>query len=124
MNTTSDSPFPGTGSLSLPEAVAFASIDTLGISSITFDPTVFATPQTITLDGAELELSNTSEPETITGPAAGVTVDAGGLSRVVQVDGGVNASISGMTFSGGSAGQWRRPVQLGYDLFDRRFSQR
>ncbi len=103
VNTTSNSPFPGTGSLSLPEAVAFANVDSLGISSITFDPTVFATLQTITLGGSQLELSNTSEPETITGPAAGVTVDAGGLSRVFHVDGDVNASISGMTVSGGSA---------------------
>ena len=103
VNTTSDSLFPGTGLLSLPEAVAFADVDTLGISSITFDPTVFASLQKITLGGSQLELSNTSEPETITGPAANVTVDGGGLSRVFQVDGGVSASISTMTVSGGSA---------------------
>ncbi len=102
VNTTSDSLFPGTGLLSLPEAVALADVDTLGISSITFDPTLFASLQKITLGGSQLELNNTSEPETITGPAASVTVDAGGLSRVFQVDGSVNASISGMTISGGS----------------------
>ena len=49
--------------------------------------TVFATPQTITLGGAQLELSDTTGTETITGPAAGVTVNAGGASRVFQVDG-------------------------------------
>ena len=36
------------------------------------------------------------------GPKAGVTVDAGGASRVFQVDGGVTASISGLTITGGS----------------------
>ena len=34
---------------------------------------MFSTAQTITLSGTELELSNTTETETITGPAAGVT---------------------------------------------------
>ena len=36
--------------------------------------------QTITLTGGQLELSNTSGTETITGPAAGVTVSGGGLA--------------------------------------------
>ena len=67
-----------------------------GANTITFDPTVFATAQTITLTGGQLALSNTSGAETITGPAAGVTVSGGGLSRVFQVDAGVTASISGL----------------------------
>jgi hypothetical protein len=103
VNTTSASLFPGAGLLSLPEAIAFADLDSAGISSITFDPTVFATPQTINLTGTPLELSNTGEVETITGPAAGVTVNGGGLSRVFQVDANVTASLSGLTISGGSA---------------------
>ena len=71
-------------------------------TTITFDnTTVFATPQTITLTGTQLELSDTSGTETITGPAAGVTVSGGGLSRVFQVDRGVTASISGLTITGG-----------------------
>ena len=70
--------------------------------TITFDPTVFASAQTITLTSGQLELSNTSGTETITGPAAGVTVSGGGLSRVFQVDSGVTASLSGLTISGGS----------------------
>ena len=87
MNTTSDSLFPGAGLLSLPEAIAFANVDPSGNSNITFDNArVQATPQTITLTGTQLELSNTSETETITGPKAGVTVSGGGLSRVFQVD--------------------------------------
>ena len=73
-----------------------------GNSNITFDTTVFDTPQTITLTGTQLELSNTTGTETITGPAAGVTVSGGGLSRVFQVDAGVTASISGLTITGGT----------------------
>ena len=74
----------------------------LALTTITFDPTVFADAQTITLTGGQLELSNTTGTETITGPAAGVTVSGGGLSRVFQVDSGVTASISGLTITGGS----------------------
>jgi hypothetical protein len=103
VNTTSGSLAPGAGLLSLPEAVGFASFDTAGISAITFDPTVFATPQTITLKGTQLELSNTSETEAIIGPAKGVTISGGGLSRVFQVDSGVSAFLSGLTISGGTA---------------------
>jgi parallel beta-helix repeat protein/predicted outer membrane repeat protein len=103
VNTTSASLFPGAGLLSLPEAVAFANLDTSGIATITFDPTVFATAQTITLGGSQLELSNTSETETIIGPAAGLTISEGGLSRVFQIDSGVSASISGLTITGGNA---------------------
>ena len=71
--------------------------------TITFDPTVFATPQTITLTQGQLELSNTSGTITIAGPAAGVTISGGGTSRVFQVDTGVTASISGLTITRGTA---------------------
>ena len=57
-----------------------------GDNTIDFDSTVFSTPQTISLAGTQLELSDTTGTETITGPAAGVTVSGGGLSRVFQVD--------------------------------------
>jgi hypothetical protein len=103
VNMTSDSLFPGTGFLSLPEAVAFANLDFLGISTITFAPTVFASPQTIPLTSGPLVLSNTGEAETITGPAAGVTISGGGMSGVFIVDNGVTASLTGLTISGGSA---------------------
>ncbi len=75
-----------------------------GAETIQFNPTVFATPQTITLGGTQLELSDTTGTETITGPAAGLTISGGGQSRVFQVDGGVAASISGLTITGGNAG--------------------
>ena len=77
---------------------------TSGANTISFDPTVFPGGQTITLAGSQLELSNTGRTQTITGPAGGVTVSGGGLSRVFQVDSGVTASLSGLTITGGSAG--------------------
>ena len=70
-------------------------------NTIVFDPTVFGTPQTITLTQGQLELQDTGWTQTITGPAAGVTISGGGSSRVFLVDGGVTASISGLTISGG-----------------------
>ena len=74
-----------------------------GANEIIFDPTAFATPQSITLTSGQLELSDTSGTETITGPAAGVTVSGGGTSRVFQIDSGVTASISGLTITDGNA---------------------
>ena len=71
-------------------------------ATITFDPTIFAAPQTIALTGGQLELSDPGGLETITGPAAGLTIDAGGKSCVFVVDGGVTASLSGLTITGGS----------------------
>ena len=52
--------------------------------SVTFDAGVFATAQTITLDGNELVLGDTGGIESITGPSAGVTISGGGLSRIFR----------------------------------------
>jgi hypothetical protein len=72
-----------------------------GSQTINFDSTVFNTPQTIYLTGTQLELTDTTGTETITGPAVGVTVNGGYLSRVFKIDRLVKASISGLTISGG-----------------------
>ena len=84
VNATTSAFFAGPGLLSLREAVAFANADSSGNANISFDPKVFKAPQTITLTGTPLELSNTSEAETITGPKAGVTISGGGLSQVLE----------------------------------------
>jgi len=99
VNNPTDTPVDG--ETDLRQAIALAN-STEGANTVDFDSTVFNTPQTITLNGSQLELSNTTGTETITGLAAGVTVSGGGLSQVFQVDGGVTASISGLTISGGS----------------------
>ena len=78
VNTTADS---GAGSLRnvLAEANAFPGSDT-----ITFDATVFATPQTIPLTTGELTIG---EGVTITGPGARLaTVSGSFASRVFNID--------------------------------------
>ena len=118
-------PRPGRGLLSLREAVGFANTDPSGSSTITFDNTVFTTPQTITLTGSQLELSNTSGTETITGPAAGVTVSGGGLSRVFQVDPCHGVDLGTDDHRRHDQREWRRPVQLRrHDHADRLHRQR
>ncbi|HET6248008.1 MAG TPA: Ig-like domain repeat protein [Tepidisphaeraceae bacterium] len=97
VNTTAAS---GAGSL----AAAIASANTSSSdTTITFDPTAFATPQTITLTGSALSLTNTAHTTTITGPSVGVTIDAGTLSGVFTVASGVTASISELGITGGSS---------------------
>ncbi len=88
------------GAGSLRDEIGLANLNA-GANTIDFDSTVFNTALTITLTGSQLELSNTSGTETISGPAAGVTVSGGGLSRVFQVDASVTALISGLTITGG-----------------------
>jgi hypothetical protein len=75
-----------------------------GDQTIDFDATVFATPQTITLSGTQLELTDTTGTETIVGPAVGVTVNGNNASRVFQIDRMVTASIAGLTITGGHMG--------------------
>ena len=100
VNTTADGGGCPLGKLDLRGAVDLADV-LPGAHTITFDPTVFASAQTIALTSGQLELSNTSGAQTITGPAAGATVSGGGVSRVFQVDSGVTAALSGLTISGG-----------------------
>ena len=72
---------------------------------IQFDPTVFASPQTITL-ASTLVLSETAGPEVIDGPGANlVTVSGNNAVEVFSVTSGVTASLSGLTISGGLATQ-------------------
>ena len=102
VNTTSDALAPGPGLTTLRMAIDDANSLSSGSAAIIFDPTVFATPQTITLTSGQLTLSNTTLTETIFGPAAGLTISGGGLSRVFEVNSGVTASISRLTITGGS----------------------
>jgi CSLREA domain-containing protein len=100
VNTTQDAASSTSGKTSLRAAILAANA-AAGNVTISFDPTVFATLQTITLTLGEIDLTNTKATETIVGPAAGVKVNGGGLSRVFGVDGGVTASLSRMTITGG-----------------------
>ena len=71
-----------------------------GASTVSFSPTIFATPQTITLDGTALELKSGSE--TIRGPGSNLlSISGNNASRVFLVDANVTASISGLTITDG-----------------------
>ncbi|MGO9471160.1 MAG: choice-of-anchor Q domain-containing protein, partial [Isosphaeraceae bacterium] len=113
VNTAADSNDVGT----LRTAVGWANVSTNANpenisnpapNTIVFDTSgVFSMPQTIALepDLGTLMLNNSSIPESIVGPGAGVVAVSGnGASQVFQVDGGVTAAISGLTIDDGSAG--------------------
>ena len=61
-------------------------------------------PATITLLQGQLDLSNKANATTIyDGPGNGsVTISGNDAGRVFQIDGGVTASISGVTITGGA----------------------
>ena len=100
VNTTVDGSSVPLGKLDLRGAVDLACALPRS-NTVSFDTTVFAAPQTITLEAGQLELFNLGGSPTIMGAAKGVTVSGGGQSRVFQVDAGVSATISGLTISGG-----------------------
>ena len=93
VNTAADITDPS-GSLqcSLRDAVIKANSSATP-TTITFDPIVFATAQTIALNSS-LILNNTSQPTTITAPAAGVTVS----SESFNINFNVTATVLGVTF--------------------------
>ncbi len=101
VNTTSDGTGSLPGDLDLRQAIDLAEV--IGTAAtIAFDPTIFATHQTIGLTDRPLELSDTSGLLIIDAPDAGLTIDAGGNSRVFVVDSGATAALSGLTITGGS----------------------
>jgi hypothetical protein len=73
-------------------------------NTITFDPTLFATPQTIALNPGDGSLTiNALHPLTITGPTGGTaTLSGGDAVGIVHVTSG-NVNISNLTFSHGKA---------------------
>jgi Glycosyl hydrolases family 18 len=71
-------------------------------SLIQFDPTVFATPQTITVNHT-LVLSEVDGQETIEGPGANLlTISGGHAVEVVQLGSKATAALSGLTITDGS----------------------
>jgi hypothetical protein len=110
VNNPTDSPVAG--QTDLRQAIVLANTNG-GAETITFDKTVFKTPQTINLDPtlAQLELSDQTGTETITGPNAGVTINgsytaAGPANSVFKIDPGVTAKLSGLTITGGNNGDY------------------
>ena len=103
VNSTADSDGPGL--LTLRDALNIANVDTTTTSlPITFEPTVFAAPQTITLINGTLTIGSgeTVAPITITGPSGGVTISGNNKTTVFTVDAGTTATLSGLTIAKGS----------------------
>lgn len=91
----------GDGSLrqAVLDANSTAGEDTIAFSSL------FDTPQTINLTSAQLTLTDAAQT-TITGPGAHrLAVSGSGQSRVFEIGAGASASLSGLTITGGNAGQ-------------------
>jgi len=106
VNAINDEVTDTDGKMSLREAIHFTNYFlTNTVDTITFDAAVFQAAEVITLTvGLELPVE---ESLFITGPAGGVTIDAGGKSRVLHVwAGSAHAlSLSGLTLKGGAAAQ-------------------
>ena len=79
------------GSGSLAAAIATANGNDQA-NSIAFQGSIWNTPQTITLGGSA-SIWATRRAQTITGPAAGVTISGGDHSGVFQVNDGVTATL-------------------------------
>ncbi len=106
VNNPTDTPVAG--ETDLRQAIALANTNG-GAETITFDKTVFRTPQTIELNPAlgQLELSDQTGTETITGPRAGVTINGnyttpGIANSVFEIEPGATATLSGLTITGGN----------------------
>ena len=108
VDTTADEIDPADGKTSLREAIAFANM--LPGHTITFDPAVFPTDGTTTIQLLNDPQHGTLELKadvTIAGPGAkALSVQGGGSSSnfsVITVDQGVTAVLSGLSVTGGHA---------------------
>jgi len=112
VTTAADNLVLGSSQVSLRAAI-YAVNNNLGSgTAITFDSAgVFATPQTITLSLGELNLARGM---TITGSAAGVTIDANGQSRVLTISaaGGNTVTLDHLTLAGGRTTDAGGGIQL------------
>jgi predicted outer membrane repeat protein len=93
------------GVTTLREAIEFAGGVVGAAPQITFDAGVFAGGQTITLTEGQLSVfSAMSIDGDVDGDGrADVTIDAGGLSRVLGLTAGADAAINGLVITGGNA---------------------
>jgi hypothetical protein len=92
------------GKLTLREAVNLAGV-TPGNDTVTFDPTVFATAQTITLTQGQINLTNAAGVTgtlTVQGTGAGLlSVSGNNASRVFYLYSGTTAILQNLTVTGG-----------------------
>jgi CSLREA domain-containing protein len=103
VTTAADTVDPGDGETSLREAIDIAN-NTFGQDTIEFDTAgVFSTPQTITLTGGQL---NITDDVTINGPVSDVTISGNSMSRVFYIDDEaydnfLNVELNSLTISNG-----------------------
>ncbi len=97
-----------TGEIDLRQAIGQANSDT-SPDTITFDSSLFTTPQTITLtqNDSNLAFGPTAlvitSDVTIDGPAGGVTISGNNTHRVFAVASGATLTLQALTVSGGHA---------------------
>ena len=104
VNSAADS--DGFGLLTLRNALNIANVDTTTTSlPITFDPTVFDEPKSITLTAGTLTIGagGTVAPITLTGPSAGLTISGDFKSTVFTVASNATATLSELTIADGSS---------------------
>ena len=88
--------------MSLRDALFYANAGALTNPTITFDATVFATPQTITLAHGQFVINHSL---TVDGSVYGVTLDAHNASRVMEIDGtsgGITVGLNRLTLENGN----------------------
>ena len=88
--------------MSLRDALFYANAGALTNPTITFDPTAFATPQTISLAQGQFLINSSL---TVDGGVYGVTLDAHNASRVMEIDGtsgGITVGLNRLTLKGGN----------------------
>src|SRR5207253_2245243 len=96
VNATNDESTDTDGKTCLREALANANVDKISPDTITFDPSIFAGSQTITLTFGRLEVKGNT---VIQGPGADrLIIDAQGLSSVwnVSSDHRIDVTLSGI----------------------------
>ncbi|MGP8252444.1 MAG: beta strand repeat-containing protein [Terracidiphilus sp.] len=96
-NCTPNPTTTGPGNCSLRDALLEAA--SLGAGSITFDPTAFASAQTITLMNGTLTIA----PNTAIAGGGLATVSGNSATIIFLVNSGTTASLSGLTISNGSS---------------------
>jgi hypothetical protein len=94
----------GSSVVTLRDAITRANAATTS-TAITFNPTVFSTLKTITLSGSRLIIQNASSANSIsiTGPAAGVTINGNNASGDFVVWTNTTASLTGLRIVGGKS---------------------
>jgi len=101
VNSTGDEAVDTDGKLSLREAVLAAEANTPASDTITFDPTVFASAQTITLNSVSFGAMSLTDRLTVNGPGAKLTLDGGGSAEHFLISAATTLSVNGLTFTNG-----------------------